>query len=377
VSELRAEAERRRHAELEAMRAQVARLREAAAEHARSAASAAVATEVARARAMTVPAARQPSFVPPPPAVRRPMPRWVRAALPIAASLAVLALGGYLLDLGPALTGTTSAATEWLKGLGGSGEAPEPEPETTPPSPAEQPQPRAAAERRPRTGSLRVTSDPPGATVLLDGESRGTAPLDLSDIPAGQHTLELRSDAGTVSRSITVRAGTRTIAEESFGPGYVTILSKVTLDIHAGGRRIGSTDDDRIALPAGTHLLTLVSDRYRFRADLPVDVKSGEITPYTATLPSGRLVVHTTAGAEVFVEGELVGVAPIAPLEIPIGIRDIVARHQELGEKRVNMEIKRDQTTEITLAFGAATDETGRRTPRLAPLSAPPAPRVR
>ena len=54
----------------------------------------------------------------------------------------------------------------------------------------------------------------------------------------------------------------------------------------------------------GEHTLTLVSTRYGYRAELPIEVKPGEVTAYTASMPTGRVVVNTTAGAEVWIEGQ-------------------------------------------------------------------------
>ncbi len=42
----------------------------------------------------------------------------------------------------------------------------------------------------PQAGTLSVTSEPPGATVLLDGGAAGKTPLDL-DVPAGRHDVVL------------------------------------------------------------------------------------------------------------------------------------------------------------------------------------------
>lgn len=41
-------------------------------------------------------------------------------------------------------------------------------------------------------GSLRVISEPPGATVLLDGEPAGAAPVTRNNMPAGQHRVEVQ-----------------------------------------------------------------------------------------------------------------------------------------------------------------------------------------
>jgi len=44
----------------------------------------------------------------------------------------------------------------------------------------------------PATGSLAISSSPPGAEIYLDGIARGTTPATISDIPTGSHMLELR-----------------------------------------------------------------------------------------------------------------------------------------------------------------------------------------
>ena len=190
------------------MRAQVTRMRDSAAEHARSAAAAAVAAEVERAKSISAAPARKPvreagadMFVAQPP--RRQTPRWVRPTLAIAASLLVLAAGGYTLGIVPA-PGSSSSVPTWLHDLmvGGT----QPVPEATAPIVAETPK-KTAGPRRARTGDLSITSVPPGARVILDGRERGLAPLDLTDLSAGTHILELRGEAGTVKRSVTVRPG--------------------------------------------------------------------------------------------------------------------------------------------------------------------------
>src|SRR5688572_25743671 len=41
------------------------------------------------------------------------------------------------------------------------------------------------------TGGLSLVSDPPGAIVYVDGKARGTTPVDLSGLPAGDHRVKV------------------------------------------------------------------------------------------------------------------------------------------------------------------------------------------
>lgn len=58
------------------------------------------------------------------------------------------------------------------------------------------------------TGTLTITSTPPGATVYVDARVAGVTPLTLNDIAAGTHQIEIQSpDYQTSSLSVTVKAG--------------------------------------------------------------------------------------------------------------------------------------------------------------------------
>ncbi len=62
------------------------------------------------------------------------------------------------------------------------------------------------------TRTLRVIGTPAGARVLVDGVQRGTAPLDLSDLPPGTHHLrvEITLDNGQIiAQEFTVIIGSQ------------------------------------------------------------------------------------------------------------------------------------------------------------------------
>lgn len=55
-----------------------------------------------------------------------------------------------------------------------------------------------------RNSEIAVTTDPDGATITLDGETKGVSPLALSNILGGDHTL-LLSSPGFLSRQLKVK----------------------------------------------------------------------------------------------------------------------------------------------------------------------------
>jgi len=71
----------------------------------------------------------------------------------------------------------------------------------------------------PTTGTLRVLSTPPGASVRLDGSMIGTTPLETSNVSPGTHTVQVsRSGYVTETRNATVSAGLTTTVNVTLTP---------------------------------------------------------------------------------------------------------------------------------------------------------------
>src|SRR6185503_19042437 len=80
--------------------------------------------------------------------------------------------------------------------------------------------------------------------------------------------------------------------------------------------------------------------------------------------------VTTTPGAEVWIEGERAGMAPLAAVQVPIGTREVVVKDPNGGEVRRAVEVKYGDTTEVALALPQRGSGDGSQSaPRLAPLS--------
>lgn len=94
---------------------------------------------------------------------------------------------------------------------------------TAPQSPAMTQSPVAAAPAG--TGSLSVSSQPPGANVYLDGEKIGTAPVTVPGVAAGSHRLLLTLQGyADITRAVNVTAGQETRESVTFpakkAPGF-------------------------------------------------------------------------------------------------------------------------------------------------------------
>ncbi|HET9267140.1 MAG TPA: hypothetical protein VFO31_03210, partial [Vicinamibacterales bacterium] len=137
------------------------------------------------------------------------------------------------------------------------------------------------------------------------------------------------------------------------GPAMLTVFSRIPLDVYFEGRRIGTTDDGQLLVPAGAHKFELVSRRYGYRGDLTLSLQAGQIVTHTVSLPSGVLRVRGAAGTEVWVEGEHMGALPLGDVSVPIGTREVVFRHPQQGERRQMIEVGAATPAEVTATFGA------------------------
>jgi len=165
------------------------------------------------------------------------------------------------------------------------------------------------------TGELQIESVPEGARVMLDGREAGFTPLTLKDVPAGRHALVLEGDSGTVRRTVRVQAGERTVARYEITAGFLSVFSRIPLEIYDGNRKLGASDEGHVLLAPGQYKVRLVNSHYGFEGEAEFSIKPGEISTHTVTLPEGTLVITTEAGAEIFIEGESVGTAPLMPIK--------------------------------------------------------------
>jgi hypothetical protein len=184
------------------------------------------------------------------------------------------------------------------------------------------------------SGGLHVTSTPSGAQVLIDGKARGATPLMLTDLIAGRHTVELKSDAGTVERTVSVAADKTAEVDESIFSGWLAVYSPFDLVITERGRPLRLDDRHQVLLAPGQHELRLVNQVLGYDAVRQVALKPGEMTSLSVTPPPSTMTVTATEAAEVWLDGARVGDAPVYRWPVPLGSHDIVIKRAAGGDRQ-------------------------------------------
>jgi hypothetical protein len=198
------------------------------------------------------------------------------------------------------------------------------------------------------TGSLRVTSTPPGARVLLDGEVRGMTPVVIEDVSAGSHTVTLESEAGSVRRSVKVEVGATASVDASIFAGWLQVFAPFQVTVFTKGRPVGSDEDGKLMLPSGTHQLEFVNEGLGVRLKRAVEITPGGTTPVSIEAPRGSVAVEAPDGTEVWIDGELKGTTPLPPIGVTVGTREVVLRHPQLGQRRRVPQVSASEPTRVT-----------------------------
>jgi hypothetical protein len=204
---------------------------------------------------------------------------------------------------------------------------------------AEPPKVNPTSVARSRTGELRVSSTPPGAQVILDGRARGVTPLALGDLRPGRHELTLKSDAGTVRRSVTIVAGETAVIEEAIFSGWVAVYLPFEVTIAENGRVLRADERNQIMLPPGIHQLRLTNAALGFDAVRQVEVRPGETATVRVTPEPSRLTVTATDTAEVWLDEARVGQTPLVAFPVPLGTHEVVVKRVAGGERRFTVRI--------------------------------------
>jgi hypothetical protein len=192
----------------------------------------------------------------------------------------------------------------------------------------------------PGAGALRVQSQPTGAQVWLDGAMKGETPLALEHVKAGAHTIVLRDASGSVRTTVRVRSGETADVQVPIFSGWLAVFAPAELQILKGNVVVGTTESGQILVKPGDYVLELVSARLGFRTTRTVEVKPGEVAVLNIELPPAPLEIVAPPGAEIWVDGQPIGTAPLPPQSVAVGTCEVVMRHPVLGEQR--------QTTTVT-----------------------------
>jgi len=131
--------------------------------------------------------------------------------------------------------------------------------------------------------------------------------------------------------------------------GGIRLSTPIELTVLDGDRVIGSSVEGPIFAAAGRHEFEFVNSASGYRTRQIVEVKAGQIVPFTVAVPNGTLNINAQPWAAVWIDGNAVGETPLGNLSVVPGEHEVVFRHPQLGERRQKTMVRAGAETRVAV----------------------------
>lgn len=159
-------------------------------------------------------------------------------------------------------------------------------------------------------GSIRVLSNVQGAHVFLDGTDMGAVPIDIKDVKAGEHVIEVKAPKyQTREERVTVNAGSATVLKldlnaEAKSEAKIKVVSPVPgADVYIDGALVGKVPAEQ-EVSSGEHYVIVKLDGYK-TFEHKTRIEAGQTQTVSAELRAvGKLrILSDPTGATVLING--------------------------------------------------------------------------
>ena len=201
---------------------------------------------------------------------------------------------------------------------------------------------------------LRVTSQPAGAQIFLDGlQQQDVTPQTIQHIDPGQHLLEIRKDGfQSQRRTVALLEGEKTTAEFKLEPVKGLILIQTVppgAEVDVDGAFRGKTPLMVIDLPIGDHTVVLRTEGYQPRK-LALPIKDRVPLKLATDLSSDSATLKVSsepAGASVLLNGAPRGTTPCSIDRIPSGTVDLEIALKGFAPYRTQIVLKAGDVVDV------------------------------
>ena len=191
------------------------------------------------------------------------------------------------------------------------------------------------------SGSLKLSSEPPDALALLDGNPIGNTDMEISGIDIGKRKIELKKDCfETKATEVFIKANQQVKLNLKLKSscGIVSVTSEPAgADIYLNEKHMGKTPGELVDLPAGIYTVSLKKDGYEdwkntvtIKVGKPVFVKAGSLKPTAAAIPSSHpQTIDTNLPVAKEMASELHFAVDVTPPDSRIKILNIREKYQK------------------------------------------------
>jgi predicted Ser/Thr protein kinase len=201
---------------------------------------------------------------------------------------------------------------------------------------------------------VQVTTEPPGATVVLDGRRLpGTTPLELEVDPARDHRLSL-SLAGHAPQEVPIAARKapaelRLTLVADGPPGTVAVTSAYPVDLTWRGSLVARGQrSPRLSLPQGRHVVTISAAEYFLRMNVTVEIRAG--TESRVSVPGlGRLSIAANPdNCKILIDDAFADYPPIRERPVAAGAHTVSFLWPDGVRRQERIEVITDRHAFVT-----------------------------
>lgn len=204
---------------------------------------------------------------------------------------------------------------------------------------------------------LQINSNPSGARVYIDDVDAGTTPLTTKKVIAGEHKFEFRLpmySTKTVTHQV-LSSGTTQEITETLQPNFssVTIIAPNNAEIYVNNEKkgVGSWSGN---LNTGDYVVEARKESHH-SSKTTISVKAGVNINKTLEAPTPRygiLNIQTNPSkAEIFVDGENIGVTPGIFKNILIGNREITVKRDGYATITKTISVEEGKVSQENIAM--------------------------
>jgi serine/threonine protein kinase/TPR repeat protein len=216
--------------------------------------------------------------------------------------------------------------------------------------------------------ALSIQSDPPGASILLDGKPPQGPSNTFSHVPFGTHQLTATlNDYEPLKQDLEVRRGMAPEVDLKLKPSREIAALSVQSDpagasILLDGKPSSGPPNTFTHVPFGTHQLTATLDDYEpLKQDL--EVRRGIAPEIHLKLKQSQEITSLSVqsdppGASILLDGKPPQMSPNTFTHIPFGTHQLAATLENYESIKQEIEIRRGMNPEIRLKFNKKADPT-------------------
>jgi hypothetical protein len=177
--------------------------------------------------------------------------------------------------------------------------------------------------------SMTVIASEPDAQIFVDGEAKGMSPAALSSMRAGDHVVEARKPKfKSVQQTVHLVPGQNAVVQLKIEPAPIdrpraTLKVQSTIpnaEVFVDGSSLGRAPVDRNDLDPGKHYIVVHRDGYTdFKREVFL-IENQAVALVADLSATGSIrALSTPEGADVRVDGELIGKTPISRDKVAVG----------------------------------------------------------